>query len=335
MKKKLKVLLLFDSPFESPYGYDFKEEFADPDDMYTENEVYLTLEWLRHHVRLLGICKDLKPLFREIETHPPDVVFNLVEVFNEQAHLDKNIPALLQLMGIPYTGASPETLFICNDKAMSKKILTYHKLKVPRFQTFYRGRSIRLAQSFPLPCIVKPLTLEASNGISQASIVDSKEALLKRIQFIHERMKTDVIVEEYIEGRELYVSVIGRKKIHVLPSREMKFGSIPKEEPHIATYKAKWDPKYRKRWGIKNVFTGRLPKGVGERVSHVCKEAYQALNIQSYARFDLRVTPSGEVYIIEVNANPCIAEDDEVALSANKVNIRYQMLIDRILRLSF
>lgn len=335
MKKKLKVLVLFHSPYFKPRGYDFKEEFADPENMYTEKNVVQALKSLEHEVAVLGLYNDVSILIDEIKENRPDIVFNMVEVFNDQSHLEKNVAALLEMLDIPYTGASTGSLFVCNNKALCKKILVFHRIKVPRFYTFIRKRKIFLPAKLKLPAIVKPLCEEASRGISQASIVDNQEALFERVKFIHDNMNLDAIVEEYIDGRELYVSVIGHKRVTVLPPRELKFGNVPEGEPRIATYKAKWDDQYRDRWGIKSVSPGKLPEGWEKNINDVCKRAYQALDMDSYTRFDIRVTEQGEVYVIEPNANPCIARIDELALSAEKEGINYADLISMILELGF
>ncbi len=333
MKKKIKVLVLFHSPYFKPRGYDFKEEFADPENMYTEKNVVQALKTLEHEVSILGLYNDISILLEELKENRPDIVFNMVEVFNEQAHLEKNVAALLEMLDVPYTGSSSGHLFMCNNKALCKKILVFHKIKVPRFYTFYRKRRVTLPAKLKLPAIIKPLCEEASRGISQASIADSQEAFFERIKFIHENMSMDAIAEEYIEGRELYVSVLGHKRVMVLPPRELKFGSMPEGEPRIATYKAKWDDKYRDKWGIKSVSPGKLPEGWEENIQDVCKRAYQALDMDSYTRFDIRVTEKGEVYIIEPNANPCIARIDELALAAEKEGISYSDLIGMVLEL--
>ena len=163
--------------------------------------------------------------------------------------------------------------------------------------------------------MIKPLNEEASRGISQASIVDKEEAFFDRVRFIHQNMNMDAIVEEYIEGREFYITIMGSKRLSVLPPRELVFGDLP-EDLRIATYKAKWDDDYRDRWGIKSVYAENIPDAVWIELQDACKRAYRALNMKSYLRFDIRVTPDGKVYIIEMNANPCIAKIDEVAQSA-------------------
>jgi D-alanine-D-alanine ligase len=323
----MKVLLLFDVPESFPRGHAYKEEFADKENYPTESDVHRALLENGHEVRLLGLYDDVQPLLDEVKEHKPDLIFNLVELFHDVTHWDKNIVALIEMLGVPHTGASSSALFLCNDKAMCKKILRFHRVRTPRFHTFYRGGLPWLPATVKFPCIVKPLTEEASRGISQASVVDDQDALAARVSMIHERMQRDAIAEEYVEGRELYVSVLGDARLRVLPAREMTFGQMSDDEPRIATYKAKWDDSYRKRWGIRNTFASDLGNGLGERVADTCKRAYRALNIRSYARFDLRVTAAGQVYVIEPNVNPNIARDDELAQSAGKVGISYPALI--------
>jgi len=335
VKKALKVLLLFDSPYAKPRGYDYKEEFQDTENWYTEKDVYDTLLENGYQVSLLGLYDDIGILLEEIKENKPDVVFNLAEVFNQKSHLDKNVAALLEMMEVPYTGGSPASLFVCNDKGLSKKILRFHRVRVPRFYAFYRGRKVWLPKVIKLPLVVKPLCEEASRGISQASVVDNEEAFVERVKFIHGNMQMDAIAEEYIDGRELYAAVLGNKRIQVLPPREIKFGQFPEDEPRIATYKAKWDDKYRDKWGIKSVFAGKLPDGMDKKIEDTCKRAYRALNMDSYARFDIRITTAGNVYVIEPNANPCIAKIDEVAQAAEKLNISYKQLIRKIILLAF
>ena len=330
--KKLKVLLLFDSPYFKPRGYSYKKEFKNFD-WDSEADVYNALLACGHEVSLLGLHNDIGILLEEVKENKPDIIFNLADVFNQQTDLDKNIAGVLEMLGIPFTGASAASLFLCGNKELSKKVLIVHRIKVPHFYTFYRNRKIWLPKKLRLPLIVKPLKEEASRGISQASVVDSEEALVERVKLIHESMKKDVIAEEYIDGRELYVGVIGDSRVQVLPFREMKFGDFSDEEPRIATYKAKWDYKYRKKWGIKNVFAGRLPNGLSEKVEDICKRAYKVLNMEGYARFDIRISHEGRIYIIEANANPCLEEYDEFAQSAIKAGIAYPKLIQRIINL--
>ena len=335
MKKSLKVLLVFDTPVNMPIDHDYADEFQDID-WETESNVYNALLNNGHKVSLLGVNKDVNILLEKVKKDKPDVIFNLTEVFNGKSSLDKNFVGFLEMLGVPYTGSSSKTLFLCNDKALHKKILRFHRIRVPKFHDFYRGHKVWLPKKLRLPLVVKPLADEASRGISQASIVDNEKAFLERVGFIHEKMKMDAIAEEYIPGRELYVSILGNKRVDVLPFREMKFGEGKEDdEPRIATYKAKWDKDYRDKWGLKNTFAGKLAHGVEKELEEICKRAYRALNMQSYARFDVRVTQSGRTFIIEANANPNLAKSDEVAQSAEKAGMAFDKLIQKILMLAF
>ncbi|MFH1645946.1 MAG: ATP-grasp domain-containing protein [Candidatus Omnitrophota bacterium] len=330
MKKSLNVLLVFDSPYKVEKGYDFKEEFKDID-WNSEKNVYNALLENNHKVRLLGVHNDIVPLIEEIRENKPDVVFNLTEVFRGKSHLDKNVVWILEMLGIAHTGGSPSTLLVCNNKALSKKILSFHRIKVPNFYTFGFNRKVWLPKKLRVPLIVKPLGDEASRGISQASIVDNEDSLVERVKFIHDRIKLEAIVEEYIDGREMYVGVFGHKRVKVLPPIEMKFGNVPEDEPRVATYRAKWDDNYRKKWGIKNVGVGSISESLLSKINKTCIRAYKALNISSYVRFDIRIGSDNEVYILEINANPCLAKDDDFAHAATRADISYNRLVQKLL----
>jgi len=332
MKKALRVLLAFDMPYAVARGHDYAEEFKDRENFETEVDVYEALIESGYEVRPLGLFKSVQPLLDEVTEFKPDVIFNLIETFSGVSGWDKNITALIELLKIPYTGATSATLFLCNDKGLARKILRFHRVRGPRFHTFYRNHKVWLPKTLTLPCIIKPLTEEASRGISQASIVDDEKSFIERVKMTHERMNLDAIAEEYIEGRELYMSIVGDRALRFLPPREMTFGQMSEDEPRIATYKAKWDEAYRKRWGIKNTFAGKLEPELERSIQETCKRAYRALNIRSYARFDLRVTAAGLVYVIEPNCNPNIAKSDELAQSAMRVDIDYPALIRKLVR---
>jgi D-alanine-D-alanine ligase len=180
---------------------------------------------------------------------------------------------------------------------------------------------------------VKPLKEEASYGIAQASFVETDEQFRERVQFIHEKYDNDVIAEEYIEGRELYVSVFGNHRLQVLPVRELVFKEVPPDEPKIATYKAKWDEEYRKRWGLQNRFAENLDAALVREIEQTCKRIYRLLTIDGYARLDLRLTQNNEVYFIEANPNPILASDEDFAQSALKAGLAYPQLVERVVRL--
>ncbi len=335
MNKRLEVLVIFDTAGTPPEDQDYSKELKSEDeDWYTEIDVIDNLKQLGHNVRMLGVYDDVNLIVDEIRNNRPDIVFNLTEIFLEKTHFDKNVVALLELMEVPHTGCGTEGLTVCGDKAMSKKILTYHRIKVPRFHVFHKGKRIWHPKRIRLPAIIKPLREHASTGISQASHVENEQDFCNRVKFIHESFNMDAIAEEYIDGRELYASVLGNNRLKVFPLREVKFTEVPDDEPKIATYKAKWDEKYREKWGIKNVLAGRLPNGVEKKITNICKKAYKALRIRGYGRFDLRLTPQNEVFILEANPNPILRKDEDFAQSAEKGGLPYKDLINKILQLA-
>jgi D-alanine-D-alanine ligase len=223
---------------------------------------------------------------------------------------------------------------ICKNKGLTKKILTYHRVKVPDFAIFPCGKPIHRPKRLKYPVFIKPLRDQGSYGIAQASFVESNADFIERVHFIHERFHQDAIAEEYIEGRELYVSILGNERLEVFPVREMIFSEIPDEEPKFATFKAKWDQEYRKRWGIKNTFANNFPEETPEDIAVLAKKVYHALQIRGYARLDLRLTPEGAIVVIEANPNPMLAKDEDFSLSAQKGGIEYPQLIQRILNLA-
>jgi D-alanine-D-alanine ligase len=238
------------------------------------------------------------------------------------------------MMGVPYTGSSPTGLTLCKNKGMAKELLAYHKIRVPNFAIFSPGAAIKKPPRLAYPLFIKPAEEEASYGISQDSFVENDEAFEERIRFIHERMNQAALAEEFIDGREIYVSLLGNERLRVFPFREVIFTQIPEGQPKFSTFKAKWDDAYRKRWGIQNVFAEPFPNGTGQRIVKICKAAYRALRIHGYGRIDLRVTPEGDVVMLEANPNPNLDRDDEFAQSGMKAGLSYERLIQHILRLA-
>ncbi|NQT91751.1 MAG: ATP-grasp domain-containing protein [Lentisphaerae bacterium] len=331
--KKLRILVLFDSAGTPPGDQDYTEDF-EKEDWFTEAAVCETLQAMGHEVRTLGIYDDIRLLINCLDENPTDVVFNLTEVFMGQARLDKNVPALLELLGVPYTGCSPDGMILCNNKALSKKILTYHRVRVPRFCTLRKGHRIRLPSKMRFPVVVKPLREEASTGISLSSFAQDEAAFVERVKFIQDSMGMHAIAEEYIDGREFYVSILGRRRLVAFPVREMRFDAVPENMPTMATYSAKWNEQYRKRWGISNGFPENLAPEIEKKMQATCKRAYRALSLDGYARFDCRLTPENKLYIIEGNANPELAMGDEFAESAMKGGLPFDRLLVRMLNLA-
>ncbi len=331
MKRKLKVLVLFDGIGPTTIDQDFSAEMK-TEDWKTEANVLTALGALGYTTEHLAIFDDLDLLRQKLETFAPDVLFNLVEEFKNNPGFDQNIVSLLEMQGVPFTGCGATGLTLCKHKGISKKILSYHRIHVPTFVVIPRGQRIARPKQLKFPILVKPLKEEASYGISQASFVETDEQFRERVAFIHEKYDGGVIAEEYIVGRELYAGLMGNLRLSVFPIRELVFREVPPDEPKIATYRAKWDEEYRKRWGLKNQFAEGLDPALVAHIEQTCKRIYRLLTIDGYARIDLRLTAANEVYFIEANPNPILAEDEDFALSAGKAGVPYPQLIDRIIR---
>lgn len=333
MKKGLKVLALFDTAGTPPADQDFSRELK-TEDWRAEADVIGALKKLGHEVRTLGVFDEPGLILDEVKSHPPDAVFNLTEHFNNHSAYDQNIASLLEMLGVRYTGSGPTGLTLCKNKGMTKEILAYHRIRFPAYAIFPPGTTIRKPKRLAFPLFIKPIREEASYGISQDSFVESDEAFEERVRFIHERMNQEALAEEYIEGRELYVSILGNSRLQVFPLREVIFSEIPEGRPRFSTFKAKWDNAYRQRWGIQNIFAQPLPDGMTERIAKICKRVFRVLRIQGYGRIDLRLAPDGDIVILEANPNPNLAGDDEFAQSALKAGLTYEGLIQRILLLA-
>jgi D-alanine-D-alanine ligase len=331
VKRKLKILALFDAIAPTTLDQDLSAELK-TDDWKTEAHVLAALAELGHTAEYLAIFDDLDLLRQKLQRFEPDLIFNLADQFKNNRAFDQNIASFLEMHGVPFTGCGSTGLTLCKQKGISKKILGYHRIHVPAFSVMPRGRRFARPKRLRFPIVVKPLKEEASYGIAQASFVETDEQFKERVQFVHEKYDNDAIAEEYIAGRELYVSVLGNHRLDVFPIRELVFKEVPPDEPKIATYKAKWDEEYRKRWGLQNQFANGLDPAVARDIEQTCKRIYRLLTIDGYARIDLRLTPNNEIYFIEANPNPILAADEDFAQSALKTGLAYPQLIARVIR---
>jgi D-alanine-D-alanine ligase len=299
----------------------------------TEYDVVSTLTAMGHEVRNLPVHDDLGDIRRASEEWKPHIAFNLLEGFDDVTIFDQNVVSHLELLKLSYTGCNPRGLLLARDKSLSKKLLAYHRIHVPDFEVFRTGRPIRRPKRLTYPLMVKSLTQEASIGISQASVVDSDEKLKERVAFIHESIGTAAIVEQYIEGRELYVGMIGNQALQVLPVWELFFTNMPEGVKRIATDRVKWSVKYQKKYGIDSGPARDLPEAKAEEIQHLCKRAYRALELSGYARIDLRLDEAGNVWVLEANPNPQIARGEDFAASAEKLGMSYEAVLQRIINL--
>src|SRR6266404_2071497 len=332
MKKKLKVLVLFDGTSPTKIDQDFSDELKTKE-WKTEANVMNALGAVGHTAEHLAIYDNVDLLRQKLETFAPDVLFNLVEQFRNKSEFDQNIVSFFEMQGLPFTGCGSTGLTLCKHKGTAKKILHYHRIHTPNFIVVLRGQRIGRPKHLKFPILIKPVKEEASYGISRASFVETEEQFRERIAFVHEKHNTDAIAEEYIDGRELYVSIMGNTRLTVFPIRELVFREVPPNEPKIATYKAKWDEEYRKRWGLDGRFAEDLELDLVAQIVQTCKDIYRLLTIDGYARIDLRLTADNKIYFIEANPNPHLAADEDFAQSAAKAGLKYPQLIQAIIRL--
>ena len=300
----------------------------------TEFAVAETLEQLGHQVHVLGVSDDLMPIRRLVEGWEADVVFNLLMEFQDVGAYQAHVVSYLELLRVPYTGCNSLGIQLSRDKALSKKILLHHRIPTARFTVLPRGRAARGLYGLRPPLIVKSVDEEASLGISQASVVTDAEKLRERVAYIHEHVGSDAIAEEYVEGREMTVSVLGNDRLTTFPPWELHFDSLPEGSLPIATARAKFDVEYQKRVGLRTGAAKGLSPALLKRIDGVAKRVYRELGLSGYARLDLRITPEEQVYVIEANATPDIAADEDFAEAAEKAGIDYPHLIQRILNLA-
>jgi D-alanine-D-alanine ligase len=328
--KKLRVLCLTHETLVPPETVPPSAPFHH-EEWRTEQYVLSTIRKLGHDARILGVRSDLELIRTTVAEFQPDIIFNLLEEFHDRPLYDQNVVSFLELIPVPYTGCNPRGMVLARDKALTRKILSYHRIPGPEFVIFKRGRKVKRPTKLNLPLFVKSQVEEASLGISEASIVESDQELAERVRFMHEKIHTDVIAEEYIEGRELYVGLFGDERLTVFPIWELLFANMPEKKPRIATRRVKWDAKYQDKHGITSAPAKDLSPELRAKIESICKRTYKALGLSGYARIDLRLRESGEVFVIEANPNPEIAKGEDFADSAEKFGWSYEELIKRII----
>lgn len=287
---------------------------------------------LGHDVRILGIVDDLRPIRVEIEEWQPHIVFNGIEFFHNEPLWDHNIPSWLELQKVPYTGCNPRGMVLSRGKSLSKRIVAPLRIPVPDHFVVPMGKKTRRPRDMDFPLIVKSLTEHASAGISQASVVDTQERLEQRVAFIHERIGTDALVEEYIDGRELYVSVLGNTRLEVLPTWELMFNNMPEGAARIASAWAKRNVAYQERRGITQGHAADVDAERGEQIRRMAKRIYRAFEMDGYGRIDFRLSArDGRLYFLEANANADLGRDQELATAALHAGIAYPQLLEKVL----
>jgi len=330
--KKLRVMLLVHESLIPPDDFSLDSNDPAAEHFKTELDVRNALVRLGHEVRIVGAHDDLAPIRRTIEDWRPHIVFNLLEEFAGNTAFDYYVVSFLEMVNIPYTGCNPRGLLLARDKALSKILLSHHRIKVPAFTVFPRHRTPRRKRNWTYPLIVKSLTEEGSVGIAQASLVNKDEQLYQRVRHIHAITHGDAIAEQYIEGRELYVTVLGNTRLTVLPFREIVFDGPANGIIRVATHKIKWDREFRERWQVRYQFAEDLPESLHGRITRLCKRAFRILDLNGYARFDLRIRGE-DIYVLEANPNPGIDENEDSTQSARRAGMDYDRFIQKIINL--
>lgn len=326
--RKLRVLVLMHHYMVPPDDIGGQDPKTAP--WRTEYDVLKTLRKLKHEVYPLGVHDDLAAIRQARDEFKPHIAFNLMEAFHEVGTFDMHVVSYLELLRLPYTGCNPRGMFLARDKALSKKLLQYHRITVPDFMLVRRGRRPRVLKRLSFPLIVKSLTQEASIGIAQASVVHDEAKLAERVQFIHESVGTDAIVEEFVDGQELYCGIIGNTRLEVLPVWEMTWENLPEGRHRIATARVKWNPKYQEKVGIMTGATD-VSDEMAEKIQRISKRVYRVLELSGYARIDFRLDAAGVPHVLEANPNPQLADGEDFARSADMIYLSYPKLIQRIL----
>jgi D-alanine-D-alanine ligase len=327
----MKVLVLFDLAQRADPEEKFTPESLREQNKPTEACVMDCLQRLGHEVETLAAFDNVTAIVEKLTVCKPDIVFNLTESFYHDRSHEPNIPALLDLMKVRYTGSGPEGLMLCKDKALAKKVLAYHRVRLPRFVVSHQARPVRGLQRFKYTAFVKPWARNHPTASPKRLSSKGADEAMERVRYLHQKFECDVLIEEYIDGRELYLSVLGNRRLTVFPPREIFFAQVPEDVPKFATFHAKWNEKYRDKWGIKNGPAKELPAGVEEHLKQLARKVYRVLKIQGFGRIDVRLTPEGDVYVIEANPNPSLTEDEDFAQAALSAGTSFDALITEIL----
>ena len=298
----------------------------------TEYDVITTLKSMGHDVYPVGLASDLAVIAKAREEHKPHIAFNLLEDFEGQALFDQHVVSYLELLKQAYTGCNPRGLTLAHDKALTKKILSYHRIAVPGFAVFPVGQKVVRPQRLKFPLFVKSVVEEGSVGISQASVVNDDTKLAERVEFIHRQTNNHAIAEQYIEGREIYVGVIGNRKLQTYTPWELVINNLPEGALNIATGRLKWNPAYQKKVGLVTKPADLSPE-LERDLALLSKRIYRHLCLSGYARLDYRLTNNGKFYLLEANPNPQIAINEDFADSAAHSGLKYPQLLQKIITL--
>jgi D-alanine-D-alanine ligase len=319
------------------HGAEDPDELEDP----VLPQIETALRALEHEPIRIPVDANVDPVIAALRAVEPAIVFNLTESFDGKSALDSNLAGLLNLLGLRYTGSSPSGLMLAGDKSLTKKVLSFHKILSPQFATVFRG-ALDHVGDLKFPLIVKPPQEDASIGITSKSVVRDIKELLSTMDSLQREFQSAVLVEEFVEGREFYVGLLGNVSPTALPVIELDFTGFPADRPKVASWEAKWGDggtgaegeTGAEFTGTKSVFPTDVPPELLERMQKVAVEAFNALRLRDYGRVDLRVTPAEEIFVIEANPNCYLEQSAEFSRAAAEAGIGHEALIARILELA-
>jgi D-alanine-D-alanine ligase len=329
--RKLRVLVAMHDAVVPPPDAD-KLPATETWDYLMELSVQRGLQQLGHDVHVLGVGDELKPIRDALGEHKPHIVFNILSYFHGVVAYEAHVVSFLELCKQPYTGCNPRGVTLAGDKALTKQILAWHRIPHPAFAVFpLRTKKARLPARMTFPVIVKTVGEHGSAGIAQASVVHNDKELAERVEFLHRTLQGDVVVEQFLAGREFTVSVLGNERLETFPIWELWFDKLPEGNEPIATARVKWDERYQRRVGLRTARARDLPPELEQDIHKICKRTYRALHLSGYARIDLRMDEQGRVYVIEANVNNDLTPGEDFPESAKLAGVEYDQLLQRIL----
>ncbi|MGE5436638.1 MAG: D-alanine--D-alanine ligase family protein [Syntrophothermus sp.] len=345
MKEKLKVAVVFNEAHPDFYqkhgSLDEKDlgfiPYFEVDDMNPIEEYELMAQKLAkfgYDAYTVNIKDDLNILINDCKEHNPDVIFNFVELFNDNARHEMNVVGVIDLLRIPFTGAPPIVLANCQNKTLAKKILNAEGISTPNFK-FYEISEYDNPIGLKYPLIVKPAFEDASVGIENESIVYNVKNLNKRLTYVYSELNQPALVEEFIDGRELNVAVLGDKDPQALPISEIDFSAMPNHLHNIVSYQAKWDPKHEAYHKTIPICPAKLPKEIELKAKEIAVQAFKTMECRDYARVDIRLSKDNELYVLEVNPNPDLTESAGFMRSAEATGMTYEEALSKIIELAY
>lgn len=338
MENKLKIAVLYEN-------WGAEEEPAEPvkkkrrkgkkrkrREKHDREEIFEALESLGHEPSYYLLDGDEKSLMA-LSKYDASLFFNIVESYAGDDNKEMHVAAYLELLGKLYTGSDPQAMYVAQDKGLAKKIFGFHGIRTPDFATCYRGE-LDHCQDIGFPLIVKPISEDGSIGIDKDSVVKTVKELMERIHYVQEEFDSPAIIEEYIEGREIYAGILGNQNPEVLPLIELDLSRLPADMPKVAGTEVKWEKDSEAYRVTKSAPVEDLKDETVELLNSTALAAYRALRLRDYARIDMRLTNKGEVYVIEANPNPWLSSSSEFYMSAKKSGRSYAELIGEIVELA-